>query len=74
VLRVSSCRLLQAIEFLNEKEPGRKTIFIISDLKEDLEASYVRDFNVPVDGVEVVARNVAKLRSDNVDPHEYLER
>ena len=66
--------LLQAVEFLNEKEPGRKTIFIFSDLKEDLEAGYVRDFNVPVEGVEVVALNVTKLRSDNVDPREYLER
>lgn len=66
--------LLQAVEFLNEKEPGRKTIFIFSDLKEDLEVGYVRDFNVPVEGVEVVALNVTKLRSDNVDPREYLER
>jgi hypothetical protein len=74
VLRVSSCRLLQALEFLNEKEPSRKTTFIFSDLKEDLEAGYVRDFNVPVEGVEVVALNVTKLRSDNVDPREYLER
>mgnify|MGYP003693599589 CR=1 FL=1 len=28
--------LLQAVEFLNEKQPGRKTIFIFSDLKKDL--------------------------------------
>ncbi len=66
--------LLQAVEFLNEKQPGRKTIFIFSDLKEDLEAGYVRDLAVPVDGFEVIALNVTKLRSDNVDPREYLER
>ena len=66
--------LLQAVEFLNEKQPGRKTIFIFSDLKEDLEAGYVRDIEVPVDGFEVVALNVTKLRSDNVDPREYLAR
>lgn len=66
--------LLQAVEFLNEKEPGRKTIFIFSDLKEDIEAGYVRDISVPVDGFEVVALNVTKLRSDNVDPREYLDR
>jgi hypothetical protein len=66
--------LLQAVEFLNEKEPGRKTIFIFSDLKEDLEPGYVRDIAVPVEGFEVVALNVTKLRSDNVDPREYLER
>jgi hypothetical protein len=66
--------LLQAVEFLNEKQPGRKTIFIFSDLKEDLEAGYVRDISVPVDGFEVIALNVTKLRSDNVDPREYLDR
>jgi hypothetical protein len=66
--------LLQAVEFLNEKQPGRKTIFVFSDLKEDLEPGYVRDISVPVDGFDVVALNVTKLRSDNVNPREYLER
>jgi hypothetical protein len=66
--------LLQAVEFLNEKQPGHKTIFIFSDLKEDLEAGYVRDIAIPVDGFEIVALNVTKLRSDNVDPREYLDR
>ena len=66
--------LLQAVEFLNEKEPGRKTILIFSDLKEDLDAGYIRDIEVPVVGFEVVALNVTKLRSDNVDPREYLAR
>jgi hypothetical protein len=66
--------LLQAVEFLNEKHPGRKTIFIFSDLKEDLQAGYVRNIEIPVDGFEVVALNVTKLRSDNVDPREYMAR
>ena len=66
--------LLQAVEFLNEKNPGRKTIFIFSDLEEDLEDGYIRDFEIPLDGVEVVALNVTKLRSDNIDPREYLQR
>jgi hypothetical protein len=66
--------LLQAAEFLNEKQPGRKTIFIFSDLKEDLEQGYVRDIAVPLEGFEVVALNVTKLRSDNIDPREYLDR
>ncbi len=66
--------LLQAIEFLNEKNSGRKTILIFSDLEEDLAKGYVR--NVPLDlkGFEVVALNVTKLRSDNFDPREYLSR
>lgn len=66
--------LLQAIEFLNEKATGRKTILIFSDLKEDLEEGYVRDLSLELDGFEVVALNVTKLRSDNVDPREYLGR
>lgn len=67
--------LLQAVEFLNEKDPGHKTILIFSDLKEDLKAGYVRD-EIPfeLDGFEVIALNVTKLRSDNMDPREYLER
>jgi len=66
--------LLQAIEFLNEKQAGRKIIFIFSDLQEDLEKGYVRDLPLDLDGFEVVALNVTKLRSDNVDPREYLGR
>ena len=66
--------LLQAVEFLNEKQPKRKTIFIFSDLKEELDKGYVRDIPLPLAGFEVVALNVTKLRSDNVDPREYLER
>lgn len=66
--------LLQAVEFLNEKGTGNKTILIFSDLKEDLEKGYVRDIEVPLEGFEVIALNVTKLRSDNVDPREYLGR
>jgi hypothetical protein len=66
--------LLQAVQFLNEKEPGRKVIFIFSDLKEDLMEGYVRDIPVPMENVEVVALNVTKLSSDNIDPREYLDR
>jgi len=67
--------LLQAIEFLKEKDPGRKEILIFSDMKEDLAKGYVRD-NLPLDfkGFDVVALNVTKLRSDNFDPREYLTR
>ena len=65
---------MQAIEFLNEKDPGRKTIFIFSDLQEDLQSGYVRDIPLNLDGFDVVALNVTKLRSDNIDPREYLNR
>lgn len=66
--------LLQAVEFLNEKQPAHKTILIFSDLKQDIKAGYVRDIPVPLKGFDVVALNVTKLHSDNVDPREYLDR
>ena len=66
--------LLQAVEFLNEKNTGAKTVLIFSDLKEDLQEGYVRDIDFELDGFEIIALNVTKLRSDNVDPREYLAR
>jgi hypothetical protein len=62
------------VEFLNEKGTGSKTSLIFSDLKEDLEAGYIRDIDVELEGFEVIALNVTKLRSDNIDPREYLGR
>ena len=66
--------VLQAIEYLNEKEPGLKEILIYSDLKEDLPEGFVRDIPLQLQGFNVVALNVTKLRSDNRDPREYLSR
>ena len=66
--------LLQAVEFLNEKDTGKKTILIFSDLKEDLAHGYVRDIEVELAGFQVIALNVTKLRSENIDPREYLDR
>ena len=66
--------ILQAVEYLNEKGTGNKTILIFSDLKEDLEDGYVREFDLELAGFEVIALNVTKLHSDNIDPREYLAR
>lgn len=66
--------LLQAIEFLNEKQTARKEILIFSDMKEDLAKGYVRDIPLDFKGFDVVALNVTKLRSDNFDPRQYLAR
>ncbi len=66
--------LLQAVEFLNEKKPAAKTVLIFSDLKEELQEGYIREIEFNLDGFEVIALNVTKLRSDNVDPREYLTR
>lgn len=66
--------MLQATEYLNEHDVGKKTILVFSDMKEDLPEGYNRDIPLTLDGVNVVAVNVTKLRSDNVNPQEYLDR
>jgi len=66
--------VLQAVDFLNETGSGKKYIFIFSDLEEDLVTGQVRDFPIDFNGFNVVALNVTKLRSDNVDPREYIKR
>lgn len=66
--------LLQAIEYLNEKGAREKTILIFSDLQEDLQDGYIRDIDLDLQDFSVIALNVTKLRSDNVDPREYLGR
>jgi len=66
--------ILQATEYLNERETGSKTIMIFSDLKQELKKGYVRDIPLSLDGYKVVALNVTKLRSDNVDPRKYMDR
>lgn len=66
--------ILQASEYLHEAGAGKKYILIFSDLKEDLKKGHIRDFPIQVPGCEVVALNVTKLRSDNVDPREYYDR
>ena len=47
---------------------------MFSDLEEDLPEGYVRNFDLDLTGIHVVALNVTKLRSDQVDPREYAER
>ena len=66
--------ILQATEFLNEKDTASKTILIFSDLKEELKKGYVRDIPLQLQGYKVIALNVTKLRSDNVDPRKYMAR
>ena len=66
--------ILQGIEFLNEAETGYNTVLIFSDLKEELRKGYKRDIPLSLNRYSVVALNVTKLRSDNIDPKEYLDR
>lgn len=66
--------ILQGIEFLNEAGTGHNTILIFSDLKEELRKGYKRNIPLSLNQYSVVALNVTKLRSDNIDPKEYLDR
>ena len=66
--------ILQATEFINETGAGKKYILIFSDLKEEIQKGYVRDIPIQVNDFTVIALNVTKLRSDNIDPREYMDR
>lgn len=66
--------ILQAIEYLNEAESGKKYILIFSDLKEELAKGYNRDIPFQLPDFNVIALNVTKLRGDNIDPKEYMTR
>jgi hypothetical protein len=66
--------VLQAAEFLNETGAGRKTILIFSDMQEELDKQTMRDLPLNLTGMRVVALNVTKLATDNVDPRRYISR
>lgn len=66
--------IIQAAQFLNETEAGRKTVLIFSDMQEELDYQTVRDFPIDLKGIRIVAMNVTKLNTDNVDPRRYLDR
>ncbi len=66
--------IIQAAQFLNETGAGVKTILIFSDMQEELDYQTVRDFPIDLKGIRIVALNVTKLNTDNVDPRRYLDR
>jgi len=66
--------IIQAAEFLNETGAGQKTILIFSDMQEELDYKTVRDFPIDLKGIRIIALNVTKLTTDNVDPRRYLGR
>lgn len=66
--------MIQASEFLNETGAGQKTILIFSDMQEELDYKTVRDFPINLQGIRIIALNVTKLTTDNVDPRRYLGR
>jgi len=66
--------LIQGALFLNETGAGKKTILIFSDMQEELDRATVRDFPIDLKNIRVVAVNVVKLKTDNIDPRRYLGR
>ena len=66
--------LIQGAEFLNETGAGNKTLIVFSDMQEELDKVTQRDFPINLKGVRVIAVNVVKLKTDNVDPRLYMGR
>ncbi len=66
--------LIQAADFVRETGARDKTVFIFSDLEEDLPKGHIRDFPLELQGIRVVALNVTKLGTDNLDPRDYKAR
>src|SRR6266508_4487241 len=66
--------LIQGGMFLNETGAGRKTILIFSDMQEELDKGTIRSFPISLKDIRIVALNVVKLKSDNIDPRRYLGR
>jgi hypothetical protein len=66
--------IIQGAEFLNETGAGRKTILIFSDMQEELDKVTVRNFPISLKNIRVIAVNVTKLTTDNIDPRRYLGR
>ena len=66
--------LIQGAQFLNETGAGTKTIIIFSDMQEELDKVTVRNFPIDLKNIRVIAVNVVKLRTDNVDPRLYMGR
>jgi hypothetical protein len=66
--------MIQGAEFLRETGAGRQTILIFSDMQEELDKVTVRDFPINLKDIRVVAVNVTKLNTDNIDPRRYLGR
>src|SRR5467141_3606126 len=61
-------------QFLNETGAGTKTIIIFSDMQEELDKVTVRNFPISLKNIRIIALNVVKLKTDNVDPRRYLGR
>jgi hypothetical protein len=66
--------LIQGAEYLNEIGAGNRTIIVFSDMQEELDKVTQRDFPINLKNIRVIAVNVVKLNTDNVDPRRYMGR
>jgi hypothetical protein len=66
--------LIQGAEYLNETGAGTKTIIVFSDMQEELDKVTQRNFPISLKNIRVIAVNVVKLKTDNIDPRLYLGR
>jgi hypothetical protein len=66
--------MIQGAQFLNETGAGTKTIIIFSDMQEELDKVTQRNFPIDLKNIRVIAVNVVKLKTDNVDPRLYMGR
>src|SRR5690625_7872685 len=62
--------VLLASDYLQEMDAGRKYLFILSDLSEDLPPRLARDLPLKLESVPVVAVNVKRQRQDNNSPRD----
>jgi len=66
--------ILQAIEYLNQTNPGKKYILIFSDLKEELKKEPLRNVSFQLAGFHVIALNATKFNPESDDLKKYLTR
>jgi hypothetical protein len=66
--------LLQAVQYLNQLETGRKYILIFSDLNEEPGEGPAKDLPFHLEGVNVIALDVFKQGDDIRDPEKVRQR
>ena len=66
--------MLQGAEWLNETGAATKTIIVFSDMQEELDKVTVRNIPMNLKRIRVIAVNVVKLNTDNIDPRRYYGR
>ncbi len=66
--------IYQAAQVLHQQPSQQKRLVIFSDLVEDLSLDIIRERLPSLEGIDVIAANVIKLRSDNRNPEKYFRR